>query len=52
LGLTVPVKVRVVTFVRLSELLDPASELESKSGAEVGVDGLESNEKVMLSVPT
>ena len=48
MGLTVPVKVGVVTLVRLSELLDPASELGSKSGAEVGVDGGESMVKVIL----
>ena len=51
-GLTVPVKVGVVTFVKLSVVLGPASEPASRSGPEVGVGGGESKVKVMLSVPT
>ena len=38
-GVTVPVKVGVATLVKLSELLGPASEAASKSGATVGVGG-------------
>ena len=41
----------MVTLVRLSLLLGPASELASRSGFEEGVDGGESRVKVMLSVP-
>ena len=50
-GLTVPVKVGVVTFVRLSVVLGPRSEPASRSGPEAGVEGGESKVKVMLSVP-
>jgi|TARA_B110000483_G_scaffold222934_1_gene280327 hypothetical protein len=50
-GVTVPVKVGVVTLVRLSVLLGPLSELADRSGATVGVEGGESIVKVILSVP-
>ena len=41
----------MVTLVKLSVLLGPASELESRSGPEEGVEGGESKVKVILSVP-
>ena len=41
----------MVTLVRLSVLLGPASELADRSGATVGVEGGDSRVKVMLSVP-
>ena len=46
-----PVKVGVVTLVKLSVLLGPLSELADRSGPDEGVDGGESRVKVMLSVP-
>ena len=42
----------MVTLVKLSVLLGPASEPADKSGATVGVGGGESRVKVILSVPT
>jgi hypothetical protein len=50
-GVTVPVKVGVVTLVKLSVLLGPLSEPADRSGPDEGVDGGESRVKVMLSVP-